>query len=404
MQRTSVEVDGLGKRYEVGARSGATTLREHLAARMRSASRDERREVWALRDVSFAVGEGEVIGVIGRNGAGKSTLLKVLARITVPTTGSARMRGRVGSLLEVGTGFHEELTGRENIFLNGAILGMTRHEIRRQFDAIVDFSGVSRFLDTPIKRYSSGMKLRLAFAVAAHLEPEVIIVDEVLAVGDAEFQRRCLGRMSELHASGRTVLFVSHDLGAVAQLCSRTLWIDGGRLHLDAPTDEVIAAYQHSFGTSEAGVGAGGAFGPVTLHSVRLVDADATPLKTVRRGDPFGVEVAFSTERALAGLDLAVYLVNARGMRVLDESLSDRPGLAERIFGPGTYRVVLAVPPLLASGEYAVSVWLGTTQEEYVDRQMLRFDLEPRAEDRREHIARPRVLHGAGSWTVERDE
>ena len=222
---TAVEVTGLGKRYEWGVGAGYTTLREYLGSRLaRPAPRRARsRQVWALRDVSFSMDQGDVIGVIGRNGAGKSTLLKLLTRIPEPTTGMARIRGRVGSLLEVGTGFHEELTGRENVFLNGAVLGMTRREIRGRFDEIVEFSGVSRFLDVPIKRYSSGMKLRLAFSVAAHLEPEVILVDEVLAVGDADFQRRCLGKMSDLRGSGRTVVFVSHDLGAIAQLCPRAI-------------------------------------------------------------------------------------------------------------------------------------------------------------------------------------
>jgi ABC-type polysaccharide/polyol phosphate transport system ATPase subunit len=403
MALSSVVVSGLGKRYRVGARSGASNLREHLTARVRQ-NKDQAREVWALRGVSFSIDQGEVVGIIGRNGAGKSTLLKILARITVPTEGAARMRGRIGSLLEVGTGFHEELTGRENIFLNGAILGMGRHEIRRQFDAIVDFSGVSRYLDTPIKRYSSGMKLRLAFAVAAHLEPEVIIVDEVLAVGDAEFQRRCLGRMSELHDSGRTVLFVSHDLGAVAQLCPRTLWIDGGRLHLDAPTEDVIAAYQRSFGTTEAGIGLHRPMeaGPVTLESVRLVDPAGQTIATPRRGDEYLVEVQFSASAGLAGLDLAVYLVNTGGMRVLDESVSDRPELIGTLSDAGRYRVLLDIPPYLSSGEYAVGIWIGTNVEELLDQQALRFELTPRAEDRREEISRPRLLHGVGSWRVDR--
>lgn len=236
-----ITVDNLSKQYSL-AGTGApayATLRETLAeaARrlvVRAQARQPRKEAirtfWALRNVSFDVSEGEVVGIVGRNGAGKSTLLKVLSRITAPSEGTARIRGRVGSLLEVGTGFHPELSGRENIFFNGAILGLRKSEIRARFDEIVDFSGVGDFLDVPIKRYSSGMKMRLAFSVAAHLEPEIMIVDEVLAVGDADFQKKCLGKMKHVASSGRTVLFVSHNMNAVMQLCSRVLWLDRGRV------------------------------------------------------------------------------------------------------------------------------------------------------------------------------
>ena len=207
-------------------------------------------EIWALRDVSFEVPEGEVLGIIGRNGAGKSTLLKILTRITTPTSGRAEIRGRVGSLLEVGTGFHPELTGRENVFLNGSVLGMKRQEIQTKFDEIVEFSGVEQFIDTPVKRYSSGMSVRLAFAVAAHLEPEILLVDEVLAVGDAEFQQRCLGRMEDLSNSGRTVVFVSHQMQAVAQLCDRAILLEKGSVVLDGPSGDVVAQYLQSVGGS----------------------------------------------------------------------------------------------------------------------------------------------------------
>ena len=207
--------------------------------------------MWALRDVTFDVPDGEVLGIVGRNGAGKSTLLKILTRIASPTEGRAEIRGRVGSLLEVGTGFHPELTGRENVFLNGSILGMRQREIVSKFDEIVDFSGIGQFLDTPVKRYSSGMSVRLAFAVAAHLEPEILLVDEVLAVGDAEFQRRCLGRMEDLSASGRTVVFVSHQMQAVAQLCDRAIWLDDGQVEREGPASDIVAEYL------QAGYGAG---------------------------------------------------------------------------------------------------------------------------------------------------
>jgi len=247
---TAISVKGVAKQYRLGEYQAAYgTLRESLAHAGRRLTgrehRPEAKDLWALRDVSFEVQEGDVLGIIGRNGAGKSTLLKVLTRITTPTKGRIEIRGRVGSLLEVGTGFHPELTGRENIFLNGAILGMKRREIEARYDAIVEFSGVERFIDTPVKRYSSGMYVRLAFSVAAHLEPEILLVDEVLAVGDAEFQRRCLGRMEELGSTGRTVVYVSHMLSTVAQLCDRAIHIESGRVVNDGPPADVIAAYLH---------------------------------------------------------------------------------------------------------------------------------------------------------------
>ena len=258
MTDTAIRVDNLGKRYVLGRGQGPgryRTLRDTLADAARTPWRRLRSrisarepaaedEFWALRDVSFEIKRGEVVGIIGRNGAGKSTLLKILSRITEPTTGSITLRGRVASLLEVGTGFHPELTGRENIYLNGAILGMHRSEIRAKFDEIVAFAEIDRFLDTPVKRYSSGMYVRLAFAVAAHLEPEILIVDEVLAVGDVEFQQKCLGKMQEVsRGEGRTVLFVSHNLGAVRSLCSTGILMRGGRLMRRAAASEVVGEY-----------------------------------------------------------------------------------------------------------------------------------------------------------------
>ncbi len=241
----AVVVEAISKRYTLGTGGGYRRLTEVLTDRMRRSGRgaSQREELWALKDVSFEVAEGEVVGIIGRNGAGKSTLLKILSRITEPTSGRAVLRGRVGSLLEVGTGFHPELTGRENIYLNGAVLGMRKSEITRRFDEIVAFAEIDRFLDTPVKRYSSGMYVRLAFAVAAHLEPEILVVDEVLAVGDATFQKKCLGKMGDVAKSGRTVLFVSHNMAAVKSLCSRGVLLDHGQVSRDGPIDEAIARY-----------------------------------------------------------------------------------------------------------------------------------------------------------------
>jgi lipopolysaccharide transport system ATP-binding protein len=293
----------LSKRYRIGElQSSYGTLRESLVRvakrAVRRGHRHHHEEIWALRDVSFEVPEGQVIGVIGRNGAGKSTLLKILTRITTPTGGRAEIRGRVGSLLEVGTGFHPELTGRENVFLNGSVLGMKRKEIAGKLDEIVDFAGIDRFLDTPVKRYSSGMYVRLAFAVAAHLEPEILLVDEVLAVGDAEFQRRCLGRMQDFGQSGRTVLFVSHNMQAIARLCERTILLSDGEIERDGRSPDVVAHYLQS------GQGSGSyrewteadearSDGVAKLRWIRIIqDGETVDTADVRR--PIGIELAFT--------------------------------------------------------------------------------------------------------------
>jgi len=252
----TVVAEGISKLYRIGEyKAGYETLRDTLSHATRRALRLEHvdhslEELWALKDVSFEIDEGEVVGFIGKNGSGKSTLLKVLTQITPPTEGTASIRGRVGSILEVGTGFHPELTGRENTYLNGAILGMKRREIRAKFDEIVEFSGIEKFIDTPVKRYSSGMYVRLAFAVAAHLDPEVLIIDEVLAVGDYEFQQRCMGRIEDISTSGRTVIFVSHDMQAITRLCNRAYWLQSGELVAEGDAEDVVARYlQEATGT-----------------------------------------------------------------------------------------------------------------------------------------------------------
>ena len=249
MSESVIHVEDLGKRYKIGERERYFALRDVLTRTLsapfrKTGARQQADYLWALKDVSLDVHQGEVVGLIGRNGAGKTTLLKLLSRITRPTTGFAEIRGRVGSLLEVGTGFHPELTGRENIYLSGAILGMRHREIDRKMDAIVAFAEVERFLSTPLKFYSSGMQMRLAFAVAAHLEPEILLVDEVLAVGDLEFQKKCLGKMQEVSRSGRTIVFVSHQMGQMRRLCERVLWIDGGRIREEGRAGEIIAKYE----------------------------------------------------------------------------------------------------------------------------------------------------------------
>jgi lipopolysaccharide transport system ATP-binding protein len=303
----AIATDKLSKRYRIGElQAGYGTLRDslvHGAKRLvhAEARRRHHEEIWAVRDVSFEIPQGQVVGVIGRNGAGKSTLLKMLTRITTPTSGRAEIRGRVGSLLEVGTGFHPELTGRENVYLNGAVLGMKRGEIQRKFPDIVEFAGVEKFIDTPVKRYSSGMYVRLAFAVAAHLEPEILLVDEVLAVGDAEFQRRCLGRMQDFGASGRTVLFVSHNMQAIARLCERTMLLDGGRIVRDGLSPEVVAHYlQTGHGTGSYREFPDLETSPgddiARLRWVRVLQDDETA-ETVDVRKPIGIEIAFRVLR-----------------------------------------------------------------------------------------------------------
>ncbi|HEY9282202.1 MAG TPA: ABC transporter ATP-binding protein, partial [Pyrinomonadaceae bacterium] len=295
--------------------------RAPLRSLRRQGGRGEAETLWALRDVSFEVRPGEVIGIIGRNGAGKSTLLKVLSRITEPTAGRVELYGRVGSLLEVGTGFHQELTGRENIYMNGAILGMKRAEIERQFDQIVAFSEVERFIDTPVKHYSSGMFMRLAFAVAAHLEPEILIVDEVLAVGDANFQKKCLGKMGTVAREGRTVLFVSHNLTAMQGLCSRVVWLHEGRVAADGPTGEVISEYlRTSFSARTAQEWADPATAPgneaVRLRRARVLPEGGSPSEPITVRTPVVIEFEYWNLHPATTLNLSLHLINEEGVTV----------------------------------------------------------------------------------------
>jgi len=334
-----ISVEGLGKKYRIqhqqnGARYLALrdVIAQKLAAPFRRRPGGEvpaSEDFWALREVSFEVGEGDVLGIIGRNGAGKSTLLKILSRITEPTEGRAVLRGRAASLLEVGTGFHPELTGRDNIFLNGSILGMSRVEITRKFDEIVEFAGTGQFLDTPVKRYSSGMYVRLAFAVAAHLDPEILIIDEVLAVGDAEFQRKCLGKMGDVARSGRTVLFVSHHLATVENLCRTAVLLDRGRVTASGPAHDVIAAYA-SDPTSRRGserlldrVDRQGN-GAVRFAAVTLRAGDGRKIDALTAGAAAIFEIAFQNTAAVAqrSLHVSIGINNALGQRVTTWSTS----------------------------------------------------------------------------------
>jgi lipopolysaccharide transport system ATP-binding protein len=344
MSEYAIKVEGLGKQYRLGGKSEARyrTLRDSISgvftwpARMlRGELRDNSEKIWALRDISFEVRDGQVLGVIGRNGAGKSTLLKILSRVTEPTVGHAEIRGRVGSLLEVGTGFHPELTGRENIYLNGAVLGMKRREIAGKFDEIVEFSGVSKFIDTPVKHYSSGMYLRLAFSVAAHLEPEILVVDEVLAVGDAEFQRKCLGKMSDVAAAGRTVLFVSHNMSAILRLTEESIVLEKGNLVFRAPTREAVDYYMAS-GLSQSGEriwtteeipSDSAPFRPI---AVRVRDPQGKVVDSIQSRQPLEIELEYELDKAIQGLRVGVYLQTIRGETIFTSFDTDNPKQYEK--------------------------------------------------------------------------
>ncbi len=363
----AIRIHDLGKRYRLGGPAQAReyrTLRETLVRPWTWFRRQPHPTLWALRHINLEVPAGQVLGLIGRNGAGKSTLLKILSRVTEPTEGYAELYGRVGSLLEVGTGFHPELTGRENIYLNGAILGMRRAEIERKFDAIVAFAGVEKFIDTPVKFYSSGMYLRLAFAVAAHLEPEILLVDEVLAVGDAEFQRKSLGKMGEVAASGRTVIFVSHNMSAILHLTQRAVVLDKGRIVFDGPTPEAVDFYL-SAGIRRSGERVWTAdevpasAHPFRPHALRVRDPKGRVTDTLAAAHEITVEWEYSLAAPIRGLRVGLYLLTTRGEYVFTSFDTDDPTAYEqwRERPPGHYLSRAVIPAhFLNEGRYVLAV------------------------------------------------
>jgi lipopolysaccharide transport system ATP-binding protein len=388
-----IRAEGLSKRYRIGG-GQHTSLRDALAAGVRAplrrftnAKTETNGTIWALRDVSFEVTPGEVVGIIGRNGAGKSTLLKILSRITKPTSGRVALNGRVGSLLEVGTGFHSELTGRENIFLNGAILGMSKREIENKFDEIVAFAETEQFLDTPVKHYSSGMTVRLAFAVAAHLEPEILIIDEVLAVGDIAFQKKCLGKMNEVARAGRTVLFVSHDLSAVNALCERTLLLHEGAIVLDGPTREVSAHYLDT--TNRL-------YSPITWIDFPQHESVEIQLRaaTIRqRGaettavdcrEEFTISLVYENLKALPGSRFFIIVRNAKGDVVF--GTSDYDVLTPEVMNrrPGKFCSEVTVPAgLLKAGAYYATIGADIKNERviFAENDAVQFDVYESGDD-----------------------
>lgn len=396
MSAYSVEVKNIGKRYRIGAAPASyRTFRETLIdsftkpkSRLHGKMTDEN-SFWALDDISFNVEQGETLGIVGRNGAGKSTLLKVLSRITEPTRGSARITGRVGSLLEVGTGFHPELTGRENIYLNGAILGMKRSLIDSKLDEIIAFSEVETFIDTPVKRYSSGMYLRLAFSVAAHLEPEILIVDEVLAVGDAEFQRKCLGKMSNVAREGRTVLFVSHNMSAILRLTTRTLVLEKGRLALDAASPEAVDYYL-SNGFTQGGervwqpseVPADAA--PFVPIGLRVLNQNGSISDAIRSTDEMTIEFEYRLLEPITGLRVGMYLLSTRGEFIFTSFDVDDEALFSKhtVRDAGTYISRCKIPAdLLNEGRYVIGVNASTfrIRRYFHDEQALSFNVDATA-------------------------
>ena len=416
MHDLAVQAQEVGKLYHLGQGRGHDTLRDLLGEMIsvpfrrrgpskpgRSTKHDELSQphgdgqLWALRDVSFDVRHGEVIGIIGANGAGKSTLLKILSRITEPTSGRIEIRGRLGSLLEVGAGFDPELTGRENVYLNGAILGMKRSEIRRRFDEIVEFSEVRRFIDTPVKRYSSGMYMRLAFAIAAHLEPDILVVDEVLAVGDASFQKKCLGKMGNVAETGRTVLFVSHNMLAVEDLCDRVIWLKDGRIADEGQPKDIVSNYlQETFSTDTERVWKDPSTAPgtdeVRLHRACVRPADGSPRDSITVHTPFVIEIEYWSLRPNVYLSPSVALYNEQGIVVFTSGPEFDPGGRERHHPAGLYRHVCQVPgDLLNDGMYQIALYVDKNQRTILQQDdILVFDVQDAVEMR----------HGwHGKWT-----
>ena len=384
MSDTVIRVENLSKKYIIGHQKQEryTSLRDVISDKVKSLggfinpnSKSEKdasfEDFWALKDVSFEIKQGDRVGIIGRNGAGKSTLLKILSRITEPTSGKISIKGRVASLLEVGTGFHPELTGRENVYLNGAILGMDRVEIKKKFDEIVAFAEVDKFLDTPVKRYSSGMYVRLAFAVAAHLEPEILIVDEVLAVGDAQFQKKCLGKMEEVSGEGRTIIFVSHNMGAISKLCDLSIWLNGGKIQSFGHSSRIIEKYLSffyqktscvHFDTNPDKRG--------QILTARLIDEQGMENSEIICGKVVLVEIEFIINQKTQGCHIACIVSNQEGYHIFSTSDTDtNPSLLnERL--PNRYLVKVRLPTsLLNTGTYNIAIGLGVPGVESFDRQ-----------------------------------
>ncbi len=428
MTDVAIRVEGLGKRYRLGGQGAQyETLREALVRAAKAPARLLRRParrqptevrdsqtLWALRGVSFEVPRGQVLGIIGRNGAGKTTLLRVLTRITEPTEGRAEVHGRVASLLEVGTGFHPELTGRENVYLNGAILGMRRKEIDRKFDEIVEFSEVSRFLDTPLKHYSSGMQVRLAFSVAAHLDPDVLLVDEVLAVGDAAFQQKCLAKMEEVGKGGRTVLFVSHNMPAVLRLCERLILLDEGKVVADGDPHQVVGLYLRADGGTTAerlwqDINTAPGDEVARLHAVRVRAGERGVAEVVDRSEPVAIDVEYWNLKEGARLVPSVHLYNDEGVCLFMSANNADGDWYGRPHPAGLFKSTCWIPGnLLAEGRITVLALIGSLSpmiKHARERDAVAFQVRDALEDEDSRAgwgrAVPGVVRPALRWTMQ---
>ena len=423
MSDVVIHCDGIGKLYRIGEPESYKALRDVVtealtapfrrvftALRKSSEPANDKPKIWVLKDVSFEVKRGEVLGIIGRNGAGKSTLLKILSRVTYPTVGYAEIIGRVGSLLEVGTGFHPELTGRDNIYLNGAILGMRKAEIGRKFDEIVSFAELDKFIDTPVKRYSSGMYMRLAFAVAAHLEPEILLVDEVLAVGDAEFQKKCLNKMQSVGERGRTVFFVSHNMTAIQRLCQKTVWLDRGRIVKIGPTLDTVAAYLKTASTENVEQLWDDPATAPGNEAVRIRRAAVRPLAfcennqiTVRT--PLALEFEYWNLVSGAYLNLSLCVFNEEGAMVFNTGPVDEPRWNGKPFETGLYRSVCYIPGnLLNDGMYRITLLIVRAQSVIIYRheEIITFEVHEDAATRNGWLGKwPGALRPNLEWTTE---
>lgn len=389
MTKPIIEIKGIGKKYNIThQRGGYIALRDVLAGILKNpfkfakykakqiAGIATKEEFWALRNVDIEINKGDIVGIIGHNGAGKSTLLKILTGITPPTEGEIIMRGRVASLLEVGTGFHPELTGRENIFLNGAILGMTKKEIVKKFDEIVAFSGVEKFLDTPVKYYSSGMYVRLAFSVAAHMEPDILLVDEVLAVGDAEFQKKCLGKMEEVtHGEGRTILLVSHNMSAIKQICKKVIWLKNGQVEMVGQTDVVIDKYLGNARSQAVTIFHNEKPKVAQINKISILDKDGRPSSMIPITEPFKIEIDFSVTQELPSLVPSIYFYS-QGDLLMVSSETDSTG-QYKTHAPGRYTTTISVPAFLFNvGNYSFSTLLHNPYMEGFDSRVdLSFEI-----------------------------
>jgi len=420
MDDLAIQVHNLSKVYRIGVlQTQYKTLRDELIgalsrsiSRLRKSPLTSRRfeTLWALRDVSFEIKRGEVVGIIGRNGSGKTTLLKILSRITEPTEGRAMIRGRVGSLLEVGTGFHPELTGRENIYLNGAILGMTRSEIKGKFDEIVSFAEIEKFLDTPVKHFSSGMYVRLAFAVAAHLEPEILLVDEVLAVGDAVFQKKCLGKMGDVAKGGRTVLFVSHNMAAIQGLCTRAIWLNGGKTASDGDPRTAVTKYMNiSFSAVPERLWTDFSTAPgderVRLRRACVRPEGGSPSDRVTIRTPFVMEFEYWNSEPNIYLNLSLHVYNEQGLMVFNTAPVHEPVWHGRPFRSGLFRSICYVPgDLLNDGIHTVELLMVKDQGVVIFRQenLLVFEVRDEVERRGDWYGRwAGAVRPNLKWTTE---